>query len=64
MYEFTLKNLLRSQRAPSPGTFALDSRRFPGHEARLSAHAYRVWNHVCQARDGQWCCDCLYGGRR
>ena len=64
MYESAVKNLRRSQQAPSPGTFALDSRRFPGHEARLSAHARRIWNHVCEAGDGQRCRDCLYGGRR
>jgi hypothetical protein len=64
MHEFPVRNLLGSHQAPSPGTFALDSRRFPGHEARLSAHVRRVWSHVCQAGDGQRCRDCLYGGRR
>jgi len=58
------KDILHSNRDPTPGRATNDSHRFPGHGNRMGNHIHRVWNHACERTDGKRCRDCLYRRKR
>ncbi len=58
------KDILRSNREPTPGRATSDSHRYPGHENRMASHVRRVWNHACERTDGKRCRDCIYRRKR
>jgi hypothetical protein len=56
-----MRDILPASAATTPGAYATDSDRFPGHEARMQGHIHRVRVHACERTDGGKCRDCIKG---
>ncbi len=61
MHGLSMRDILPASTDPTPGAYATDSNRFPGHEARMEGHIHRARTHPCERTDGRRCRDCTRG---